>query len=66
MQIALRAKRFEALLRGLNVLTFFLSAEILPGLRTVHASPVAGSSGGFKRLPWTPARRGLPSPLPRV
>jgi len=52
VQIALRAKRFESLLRGLRGPPCFLRAENLPALRTVHVSPIVGGNGGFKRLPW--------------
>jgi hypothetical protein len=52
MQIALRAKRFESLLRGPRRPRFVLRVKILPELRTAHLSPVVGSNGGFKRLPW--------------
>jgi hypothetical protein len=51
MQIVLRAKRFEPLLRGLDVLACFLRVKILPGLRTAHISPIVATNGGFKRLP---------------
>ena len=51
MQIVLRAKRFEPLLRGLNVLAFLLRVKILPGLRTPQVSLTFGPNGGFKRLP---------------
>jgi SH3-like domain-containing protein len=51
MQIALRAKRFELLLRALVVLPASSVLRILPELPTAHVSPVVGSIGGFKRLP---------------
>ena len=53
---ALRAKRFEPLLRGPPRPPCFLCAKIFPGLRTAHFCPVVGSNGGFKRLPRPPAK----------
>ena len=48
---AIRAKRFEPLLRGLDVLTFLLRVKILPRLRAPQVSLTVGRNGGLKRLP---------------
>ena len=51
MQIALRAKRFELLLRGPRRPSCFLGVKILPGLRTARIFPFSEAMADSRDSP---------------
>ncbi len=55
MQFALRAKRFESLIRGPPSSSLLLRVETLPGLRTARVYPVVGGNGGIQVIALHPA-----------